>query len=54
MRTKTIEDLIWCEYANLIVARNRLIKDEHKNTGKIAFLDKRIKEMEIALKQYEI
>ena len=46
MRTKTEEDQKWCEYANLIIARNKLLEQAGWDADEVAVLDAKIKELE--------
>lgn len=49
MRAKTEEDRKWCEYANLIIARNKLLEDANWDPDDVAVLDAKIKELEAEL-----
>ena len=49
MKVKTEEDRKWCEYANLIIARNKLLKEANWDAGEVEVLDAKIKELESEL-----
>ena len=49
MRAKTEEDRKWCEYANLIIARNKLLEKANWDAAEVAILDAKIKELESEL-----
>ena len=46
MRAKTEEDIKWCEYASLIIARNKLLEEANWDADEVALLDAKIKELE--------
>ena len=49
MRTKTEEDQKWCEYAELIIARNKLLEQAGWDADEVTVLDAKIKELESEL-----